>query len=308
MRCPGQDSRYWKPGAIFDVPCPHCGQKLEFFKDESTRRCRKCGNRVVNPRMDFGCAAYCKYAEQCLGELPPEVLAQRNELLKDRVAIEMKRFFKQDFRRIGHATRVARYAERMVPEEKGDPAVVLSAAYLHDIGIKEAEARHQSSEPRFQEELGPPLARDILTRLGANPELIEEVVDIIGHHHHPRPQEKVNFKILYDADLIVNLEENQQEAKLPPGKLAAMIEKNFLTASGRKLARETFLANEVTAPQDRGQNTDIRHQTSDFRPKANHREHQELKSESTERQTPDRNTDIRHQTSDQRQNTEGTKG
>ena len=246
MRCPGQDSRYWKPGAAYDVPCPHCGSQVEFFKDESTRRCKKCGNKIINPKMDFGCASYCKYAEQCIGELPPEVIAQRENLLKDRVAIEMKQYFKRDFKRIGHATKVARYAEQIVREEKGDPAVVLSAAYLHDIGIHEAEQKHQSTEPKYQEEYGPPIAREILAKLGAKPEMVEEVCDIVGHHHHPRPEETVNFKVLYDADMIVNLEENRQEAKLSPEKLAAMIERNFLTAAGRQLAQKALLATEVT--------------------------------------------------------------
>jgi HD superfamily phosphohydrolase YqeK len=201
---------------------------------------------MVNPKMDFGCAAYCKYAEQCLGDLPPELIAQKKDLLKDRVAIAMKHFFKQDFKRIGHATKVARYAEQIAKEEKGDPAFALSAAYLHDIGIKEAEARYQSTEAKYQEELGPPIAREILTKLGAAPELIEEVCDIIGHHHHPRPEETMNFKIVYDADLIVNLEENQQGQKIPREKLDALIEKNFLTAAGRELARKALLATEVT--------------------------------------------------------------
>ena len=246
MRCPGQDSRYWKPGAIFEVPCPVCDNPVEFFKDESIRRCKTCGHKLVNPKMDFGCAAYCKFAEQCLGELTPELLAQRKELLKDRVAIEMKHYFKKDFKRIGHATKVARYAEQIVKEEKGDPAVVLSAAYLHDIGIHEAERKHQSTEALYQEEEGPPIARDLLTRLAARGDLIEEVCDIIGHHHHPRPEETINFKVVYDADLIVNLEETQKENALDSEKWAALIEKNFLTESGRKLARKTLLAAENT--------------------------------------------------------------
>jgi len=162
------------------------------------------------------------------------------------VAIEMKHFFKQDFKRIGHATKVARHAEQIAKEEKGDVAIVLTAAYLHDIGIKEAEARYQSTEAKYQEELGPPIAREILTKLGAAPELIEEVCDIIGHHHHPQPEETMNFKIVYDADLIVNLEENQQGQKIPREKLEGMIEKNFLTATGRELARKALLATEVT--------------------------------------------------------------
>ena len=245
MRCPGQDSRYWKPEAVYNVPCSKCGSLMEFFKDEPTRRCKKCGHKMVNPKMDFGCAAYCKFAEQCLGDLPPELIAQKKDLLKDRVAIEMKHFFKQDFKRIGHATKVARHAEQIAKEEKGDVAIVLTAAYLHDIGIKEAEARYQSTEAKYQEELGPPIARDILTKLGATAGLIDEVCDIIVHHHHPRPEETTNFKVVYDADMIVNLEENQQEQKIPREKLEGMIDKNFLTAAGGELAKKTLLATEV---------------------------------------------------------------
>ena len=83
---------------------------------------------------------------------PPELLAQRNELLKARVAIEMKRFLNRDFKRIGHATKVARYAEQIAREEKGDLAVALSAAYLHDIGIPDAEVEDRAlpGEPRFR--------------------------------------------------------------------------------------------------------------------------------------------------------------
>jgi len=243
MKCPGQDSRYWKPGAIFEAKCPECGIEVEFFKDDTARTCKKCGYRFLNPDMDFGCASYCKYAEQCIGNLPPELIAQKEDLLKDRVAIEMKRYFKQDFKRIGHATRVARYAEQIGKEEQGNLAVVLTAAYLHDIGIKEAERKHQSTAARYQEEEGPPIAREILDNLGAREELTEEVCDIIGHHHHPRPKETINFMSVYDADMIVNLEETHKENPMASEKLANIIEKSFLTQSGGNLAKKILLSN-----------------------------------------------------------------
>ncbi len=241
MKCPGQDSRYWKPEAIFDAKCPECGNEVEFFKDDTMRRCKKCGHRFLNPGMDFGCASYCKYADQCIGDLPPELIAQKENLLKDRVAIEMKKYFRQDFKRIGHATRVARYAEQIGKEEQGELAIILPAAYLHDIGIKDAEQKYQSTASKYQEELGPPIAREILESLNANEALIEEVSDIVGHHHHPRPEETVNFKCLYDADLITNLEEAQKTKPLGTDKLENIIEKSFLTEPGRKLAKETLL-------------------------------------------------------------------
>ena len=241
MKCPGQDSRYWKPGAIFEVKCPKCDHEVEFFKDETTRRCRKCGHLLLNPAMDFGCASYCQYAAQCIGDLPPELIAQKEDLLKDRVAVEMKRYFQNDFKRIGHATSVARHAERIAREEGGNLAVVLCAAYLHDIGIKEAERKHGSSAAPFQEEEGPAVARAILTRLGGREELIEEVCDIISHHHHPRGGDSANFNCLYDADRLVNLEEARKEN---PQEMGSEVQ-GFLTEAGLRIARDALPSREA---------------------------------------------------------------
>ncbi|MCW5204504.1 HD domain-containing protein, partial [Desulfobulbus sp. N2] len=107
----------------------------------------------------------------------------------------------------------------------------MAAAYLHDIGIREAERKFNSSSARYQQSEGPPVAREILTRLKAKPELVDEVCDIINHHHAPRDEETTNFKVLYDADLIVNKLEQYQET--PPtqdqlDRLPAL----FLTTSG----------------------------------------------------------------------------
>ena len=243
MKCPGQDSRYWKPGAIFEVKCPKCGREVEFFKDDTTRKCHHCGHRFVNPDMDFGCAAYCQFAEQCLGTLPPKIAAQQENLLKDRVALEMKRYFNNDFKRIGHATRVARYAERIGKSEKANLAVILTAAYLHDIGIHEAERKYNSTAARFQEKEGPAIARTILIKLGAQEELINAVCDIIAHHHHPGPNDGIDFKVVYDADLIVNIEEKIKAKPMDSERLTKLIESSFLTESGRQQAMEILLRN-----------------------------------------------------------------
>lgn len=243
MKCPGQDSRYWKFDDIFEAECPECGTELEFFKTDTTRKCTNCGHRFLNPNMDFGCASHCQYAEQCLGDMPPELLAQRDNLLKDRVAIEMKRYFGSDFKRIGHAGRVARYAESLARDLGGNLAVILPVSYLHDIGIKEAEKQHNSSASRYQEELGPPIAKEMLTKLGAKVELIEEVADIIAHHHSPGDEESLNFKILYDADLISNLYDSFKEREIENGKRQESIAKaKFLTEEGRVLAEKELAA------------------------------------------------------------------
>jgi hypothetical protein len=190
MKCPGQDTRYWKPGDIFEVDCPTCGKTTEFFKDEATRRCRNCKNVVVNPRMNFGCAAYCQYAAQCLGDLGPELLAKRNDLLKDRVALEVKRSLGKDFQKIGHAVKVAAYTEETARQEKAEPALVLCAAYLHVF-------LEPSEEGSITE--GRQKARDVLDHLGAGSELTEKVLDILDRFFSGSHDETVNAKVLFDA-------------------------------------------------------------------------------------------------------------
>lgn len=49
-RCPRQEPRSWSPTDAIEVDCPGCGQTMEFFKDEQGRKCRKCGQNVVNPK------------------------------------------------------------------------------------------------------------------------------------------------------------------------------------------------------------------------------------------------------------------
>jgi putative nucleotidyltransferase with HDIG domain len=242
MKCPGQDTQYWKPGAIFEANCPECGKTVEFFKDDTTRKCGHCGHRFLNPNMDFGCASYCQYAEQCIGDLPPELLAQKDDLLKDRVAVEMKRYFKTDFKRIGHAGRVARYADRIGRAMQASLPVILSAAYLHDIGIPEAERQHgaaAAAETHARE--GVPVAREILTRLGAPEPMIEAVCNIISNHHQPGADTSPEFMAVYDADRIANLEDMLQQGGIQREDMVSRIETDFLTDAGRDEARKVLI-------------------------------------------------------------------
>lgn len=235
MKCPGQDSRYWSGEDVFEAECPTCGNSVEFFKDDSQQKCRGCGRRMLNPRMDFGCASYCPHAEQCLGSMPPELIAKQGDLFKDRVAIAMRRYFGPDTRRIQHASDVASYAERIAKEIKeADMMIVMVSAYLHDIGIKNAELKYNSSSAKYQHIEGPPVAKEILEELKAPRELIEEVCDIIGHHHTPRKEETTNFKVLYDADLIVNMKEIYQNKPHTKIQLEKLLASSFMTEAGSR--------------------------------------------------------------------------
>ena len=119
--------------------------------------------------------------------------------------------------------------------------MILAAAYLHDIGIHEAEIKYNSTAPKYQEQEGPPIARSLLEKLGADEKMIDEVCDIVGHHHHPRPEETVNFKAVYDADLIANIEDEHKDKPVDADWLDRVIRKSFLTESGGRLAKDVLL-------------------------------------------------------------------
>jgi hypothetical protein len=231
IRCPGQDQRFWKPGDIFEVKCPACGQNVEFFKDEPKLKCRKCGQEVANPKIDLGCAEWCQYAEQCLGI---QVGAVRERLIS-----EMEEIFGTDKRRFDHAIAVLDYAEQIQAQEGGDHLVVKAAAILHDIGILEAERKHGSSARKYQEMEGPPIAKAVLERHGVPPDVVEHICRIIASHHSAKDIDTLEFRIVWDADWLVNLSSDFVDASRE--KLKEIIDKAFKTRKGREIAIETFL-------------------------------------------------------------------
>lgn len=151
----------------------------------------------------------------------------------------MEAYFNTDSKRIKHAHSVTEYAEELLKRDGGEYIIVIGAAVLHDIGIPAAEEKYGSSAGKYQEIEGPPIARQILTRLGFAPEQTEEICQIIAHHHSPGKINTLNFKILYDADWLVNLRDEYDIRN--EKKLGNIINKVFLTPSGKTLAREIYL-------------------------------------------------------------------
>ncbi len=161
------------------------------------------------------------------------------KMSKEALVRAMENYFQPDSKRINHAHRVTEYAEELHKQEGGDYQIIIGAAVLHDIGIHEAERKYGSTSGHFQEIEGPPIARGILTELEFEPGQIEEICNIIAHHHSPGKINPRNFKILYDADWLVNVgdEFNIQDKK----KLEHIIDAVFLTPSGKVLARQIYL-------------------------------------------------------------------
>jgi len=238
MKCPGQDMQFWKEGAIFEASCPKCGGTVEFYKDDTNRKCVHCGNRMVNPRMDFGCASYCQYAEQCLGTLPEEFIGNRDNLLKDRVAVEVKRYLKADFKRIGHAIKVAQQAEKIGREEGANLAATVCTAYLLEVGEAETLSKYGAGGEEHTARETKRLAEEILGKLGAKEAIVQEVCNLIEQSLTLRDTTRLDFRVLADAAVLARLEQENKHAPLQAARISAAIENDLLTDSGRRQAEK----------------------------------------------------------------------
>lgn len=189
MQCPGQDNRYWDGEAVFEIPCPHCGNILEFFKDDSQRSCKQCGHRILNPRIDFGCAAYCSHAEQCLGSMPPELLAKQKNLFKDKLAIAVRKHLVGKETLYKQATVRTEFAEELSKkEQRGDMAAILAATLLLDC---EAPS-------------------ELLQDLKADTNMLSAVEKLLSRHTPETDEEQASADIFHDACLLTNLQNDIQ--------------------------------------------------------------------------------------------------
>ncbi len=234
VKCPGQDQRFWKPGDIFEINCPNCGAGLEFWKDEPTRRCHSCKNKVTNPKIDLGCAKWCQYAEHCLSAFA----GSDDNIICQQLAGQMRDLFGDDQKRIDHALGVLSYSEQIQQTEGGDPLVVKAAAILHDIGIHKAQEVHGSTAGKYQEIQGPPIARDIMARLKLDGDVTDHVCKIIANHHSAKDIDTTEFRIIWDSDWLMNIPEELPNAD--KSTLKQKIETIFKTQTGKTMALKLF--------------------------------------------------------------------
>ena len=80
----------------------------------------------------------------------------------------------------------------------------------------------------------------ILLNQGFRKEDIDEVCEIVAHHHTPGKVDTDNFKILYDADRLVNLKDDVDLDDKK--KVRRYIDKAFLTEAAREMAERIYLS------------------------------------------------------------------
>jgi hypothetical protein len=157
IKCPGQDTRYWKSDDIFTVECPKCGAEIEFFKDDTRRRCAWCGHLFYNPKIEMGCAEWCQYADKCVPELVKE--KQAMQTFKERLKERALALGSGDAKLAARLDRGLALATDLLKAEGGDPKVVFAAILLQKVGPEQAKA--------------------LLAEMATEPEIAQSILDVL---------------------------------------------------------------------------------------------------------------------------------
>ena len=152
---------------------------------------------------------------------------------------KMIEFDAGDPKRIQHFVKVYTFASAIGKGEGLSPRqqeILEIAAILHDIGIHASEEKYGSPAGKYQEIEGPALAKAHLKPLGYDEELMDRVAYLIGHHHTYNEVDGIDYRILLEADFLVNSYEDSLSEK----SIIAFREKVFETATGKKFLNDMF--------------------------------------------------------------------
>ena len=158
--------------------------------------------------------------------------------MKEQAVQLMQAFFAPEEAQAQHALRVTGFAERIYSgegvQQRFIEQVIVLAGIFHDVGIPLALRLHGTAAGPYQEEVGEPIARRLLTTLGTRPDVMERVCYIVRHHHSQEFVDGLDFQIILESDALVNIPNRHAHGRLTQ-PLSELIEQVFVTHTGRCL-------------------------------------------------------------------------
>ncbi len=232
MKCPGQDSAYWQGERVFEVPCMRCGAKVEFFRDEVSRRCSRCSYRLNNPRVALDCATWCDQAESCtglsrsriaaIGQGAPAVAGKLIEALEEAMPD------KPDL--IHQALLVFQHARELAPAAPLPPVTFLSAALLLEVSDRLAAAPGAA---------GLEACREILARAALDEPAIAAIATLIKDYWKDPLSPRREIQLLHDSVVLAKM--SQTFAAAGHDVVQRHIEEALRTDPAQNWARSLFL-------------------------------------------------------------------
>jgi len=97
------------------------------------------------------------------------------------------------------------------------------------VGMAVAVEKYGSTKPPGQEVEGAVVARRMLAELGWPQADLEAICGIVGIHHHRHVEATAEFRLVYDADLLVNAADG--------GKGYDEVGRRFYSDAARRIAK-----------------------------------------------------------------------
>ena len=158
----------------------------------------------------------------------------------EKLTMKMIEFNNGDPMRIQHFIKVHSFA-RLIGRGENIPEdtlyILQAAALVHDIGIRPAERKFGKSNGKLQEQEGPEYARQMMQEIGFDSDVIDRVCFLVGHHHTYDNIDGIDYRILVEADFLVNIYED----KLDGDVAMAALNNIFKTDTGKQIFNMMFL-------------------------------------------------------------------
>jgi hypothetical protein len=160
---------------------------------------------------------------------------KETEIIRDK----MIEYYQGDPQRIQHFIKVEAFASMIAEKENIDAhtATIISIlGYIHDIGIKIAEKEYGSSDGKLQEKLGKEPSYNLTLECGFSKEIAQRVSYVVSHHHTYKNIDGLDYQILVEADIIVNIYEDNISKDILPNVIKTI----FKTKSGIHLLQQIY--------------------------------------------------------------------
>lgn len=129
---------------------------------------------------------------------------------------KMISFYSGNVSDIHHFIKVHAFAHEIGVMEKLDGKTLETleyAAIAHDIACPLCRRKYGSTEGRLQEKESEPLLREFLAEYDLPEEMLERIVFLVTHHHTYTGVDGPDYRILLEADYLVNFGENEKYRK-----------------------------------------------------------------------------------------------
>lgn len=140
---------------------------------------------------------------------------------------------------IAHFLKVYAYA-RMIGEmeklEEYQQKTLEIAAVIHDIACPVCREKYGNTNGANQEKESPVLVENFLKDTDLDQKMKERIKFLVSHHHTYTGVDGLDYRILLEADFLVNADEGQMSQEA----IETARERVFETAAGKKLLTEIY--------------------------------------------------------------------